>query len=78
MNWGPECDFSFQDLYKAAFKKEATKTFQTKFAKLPQEKRNELVKLWAEKAGWGTKEKMGNDNLVYTAFCPLWRKNEHN
>lgn len=78
MNWGPECDFSFLDLYKAAHKRNATEKFVKKFNRLTQDKRNDLVRIWAKKAGWGVKDKMGNDNLVYTAFCPLWKKNENN
>ncbi len=73
MNWGPECDFSFQDLYAAAFGKDQ-KEFTEDLSNLPQKKINVLVKTWAKKANWETEDRVGSDNMVYTAFYPKPKK----
>lgn len=68
---GIECDFSFIDLYQAAHHKKPEREELSSFGKISQAERNELVKQWAKKAGWHTKDKMGNDGQVYTAFAPM-------
>lgn len=70
---GIECDYSFKDLYFAAFGEAPTQDEMVEFLRLDQDVRNERVKLWAEKAGWGTDDRVGTDGPVYTAFCPLWK-----
>jgi hypothetical protein len=64
------CDYSFNDLYKAAYKKNLSKKEKTEFEKLSQEKINSLVLEWAKRAGWKTKNKTGYDGKNYLAFHP--------
>ncbi len=65
-----ECAYSFRDLYFAAFGKQLSKEQIIKFERISQTDRNKLVKDWAKKAAWETKDKPGSDGLIYTAFCP--------
>ena len=69
---GPECAYSFKDLYIAAFKKAPEAGELESLYALAQDQRNKQVKEWAILAGWGTKERIGSDGVQYTAFCPLW------
>ncbi len=64
------CDYSFEDLYKAAYNKSLSNKEKQELQKLPQSKINLLVKKWATKAGWKTVEKKGNDNKIYVSFTP--------
>lgn len=66
------CNYSFDDLYFAAYKKSLSVYEKEKLQKLPQEKINSLVKEWAQKAGWNTKERRGADNKTYTSFYPTY------
>jgi hypothetical protein len=65
-----ECNFSFSDLYKAAYGKNLSKDEKKKFINLSQEEINNLVLKWAKKAGWKIERKRGNDKEVYIAFHP--------
>jgi len=65
-----ECDYSFQDLYKVAFKRAPKKVELGKFSKMPLGKRNEVIKKWSRLAGWETQEKFGTDGNLYIAFAP--------
>lgn len=67
---GVECSYSFWDLYKTAFGKEADEALRSDFGKMTQDERNKTVRQWAEKAGWETSERIGSDGLAYTAFAP--------
>lgn len=64
------CNFSFWDLYKAAFGKSATPAVKKRFFTLSQKAINKKVTLWAQRAGWKTEERMGTDNKLYIAFYP--------
>jgi hypothetical protein len=65
-----ECNYSFTDLYIAAFGRTPSEEELLNFGKISQFERNILVKQWAEKAGWEVKDKIGTDGQVYTAFAP--------
>ncbi len=67
---GIECDYSFDMLYKAAFGRNISQKKKKQLQSLSQEKINELVTKWAEKAGWNTEEKQGDDGATYIAFYP--------
>lgn len=67
---GIECNFSFDDLYKAAFGKDISKKAKQEFANLSQDKINNLVLKWSKKANWKTEEKKGIDGKIYLAFFP--------
>lgn len=66
------CNYSFDDLYFAAYKKSLSASEKERLKKLPQKNINSLVKEWAQKAGWSTKEKRGVDNKIYTSFYPTY------
>lgn len=65
-----ECDYSFDDLYKAAFGLNLNKDQKHKLQSLSQEKINLLVKKWAKKAGWKIRTLKGSDGKSYSAFKP--------
>lgn len=71
---GPECKYSFKDLYAAAYNKQPTADELQGLYALPQEIRNGIVKQWAEKAGWGVEDRLGTDGVNYTAFCPTFKE----
>ncbi len=73
---GIECNFSFFDLFRAAFKREPTVEEIAHFENLPQSGKNELVKEWAQEAAWETQDKMGSDGQLYTAFAPTFNPGE--
>lgn len=64
------CNYSFDDLYKAAFGKSLNPKEKERLQKMPQDKINSCVLEWALKAEWKTKEKIGSDNKVYLVFYP--------
>ncbi len=64
------CNFSFWDLYKAAFKKNPSKKLKKDFQNLSQIEINKHVLIWAKKAGWQTEERIGSDKKIYLAFFP--------
>lgn len=64
------CSYSFWDLYYAAFEKEISLHEKEEFLKKSQEEKNNLVRIWAEKAGWKTEERIGSDDILYVAFHP--------
>ena len=73
---GIECDYSFYDLYRAAFKRQPTLEQIAHFESLPQSGKNELVKQWAAAAAWETQDKVGSDGVTYTAFAPTFNPEE--
>lgn len=64
------CKYSFDDLYKAAFKKGLNEIEKKKFQGMSQENINRIVQQWADKAGWNTAIKKGGDKKIYLAFYP--------
>ncbi len=64
------CNYSFDDLYKAAFGKKLKPTEKRNLQNLPQEEINRLVQQWADKSGWKTNLKKGTDNQLYLSFQP--------
>jgi hypothetical protein len=62
------CNYSFWDLYIAAFGHRPPLKEKIKLQKLSQEEINVLVLDWAKKAGWKTKKKKGVDGKVYISF----------
>jgi hypothetical protein len=65
-----ECDYSFEMLYKAAYKKKIPDKIKHEFQALPQEEINKLVMKWAQVANWRTESKVGEQGVVYLAFYP--------
>lgn len=70
---GPECNYSFKDLYMAAYGANMSSEDIKQFSFLSQAERNVKVLEWARLAGWGTDDRLGSDGQLYTAFCPLWK-----
>jgi len=73
---GNECNYSFWDLFEAANNRQPTGAEKRDFYEMTQDKRNLIVKTWAERANWGIEDRVGTDTVIYTAFCPLWRKEQ--
>lgn len=67
---GSECNYSFFDLYEAAFGRKISLKEKMAFQQLSQEEINDLVLVWAEEAGWKTTKKRGSDNKIYRSFHP--------
>lgn len=67
---GIECAYSFDDLYKAAYGKNLKANEKAELQNLSQEKINEFVEIWAQKARWKTCKKKGSDNKIYLSFHP--------
>ena len=66
---GPECCFSFQDLFTAAEGRIWTADEETEFQSLTQRERNEWVsKLAAKAPQFRTQDKVGDDGITYRAF----------
>lgn len=66
------CNYSFDDLYFAAYKKSLTASEKERLQKLPQKQINLLVSNWAKKAGWKITKKIGSDQKVYFSFMPAF------
>ena len=64
------CNYSFDDLYKAAFGKKLSTNQKKKLQKLPQEKINQLVEEWTQKAQWLSQEKILPQGTRFLAFSP--------
>jgi len=64
------CNYSFDDLYEAAYGKRLERYKKEKLQQLPQEKINSIVKDWSQKAHWKTEEKRGTDKKIYISFYP--------
>lgn len=71
---GPEKNYSFADLYEAAFGKKPAPERIVILLSLPQEEINEVVKEWAKQADWNALDVVGTDGKTYTAFYPKWGK----
>ena len=66
---GPECAFSFQDLFFAAEGRVWTPDEELTFAHMSQADRNNWVAILAQKAPqFTTEDKVGTDGIVYRAF----------
>jgi hypothetical protein len=66
---GPECYFSFEDLFVAAEGRTWTPEEQTTFKYLTQDQKNEWVSALAAKAPqFKTQNRVGSDGVVYRAF----------
>jgi hypothetical protein len=69
MMGGPECLFSFRDLFVAAEGRAWTTEEEVCFKGLTQDERNEWVSGLAAKAPqFVTEDKVGTDGIVYRAF----------
>lgn len=66
---GPECCFSFEDLFTAAEGRMWTSVEEATFTSLTHDERNEWVsKLAAKAPQFQTKDKVGDDGVTYRAF----------
>ncbi|MBI4054472.1 MAG: hypothetical protein HY397_04040 [Candidatus Doudnabacteria bacterium] len=65
-------NYSFADLYRAAFDKEPSKKELLDLFSSPREQINATVKTWAGRAGWQTEERVGVDGQNYLAFFPKY------
>lgn len=64
------CNYSFFDLYKAAFGHKVPLKKKIKFQTLTLEETNSLVAQWTKRAGWKTKNRKGTDGRIYLSFHP--------
>lgn len=67
---GTSCRYSFDDLFFAVNGRVMTETEREQLFSLPQPKRNNIVRRWANQAGWQTENRVGSDKNLYTAFWP--------
>lgn len=65
-----ECNYSFYDLYKAAYGHRIPLKEKKKLQMLSQDEINAQVLVWAKEAGWKTKKKKGTDKKTYLSFHP--------
>ena len=66
---GPECAFSFQDLFHAAEGRSWTTEEELNFVNLTQDERNEWVSnLTAKAPQFRTQDKVGDNGITYRAF----------
>ena len=65
-----ECDYSFDMLYRAAFKKNISQKAKLQLQSLDQEGINKLVAKWAKTAEWNTEMKTSRDGNLYLSFWP--------
>lgn len=66
---GPECHFSFADLFFAAKGRMWTPDEEAEFKNLTQDQRNEWVSILVSVAPqFTTQDKIGADGLTYRAF----------
>ncbi len=65
-----ECNYSFEMLYREAFKKDLSKEEKKRFQNLPQEEINKLVLKWSKRANWVTEKRFGLDGQLYISFHP--------
>lgn len=66
---GPECCFSFEDLFISAEGRPWTSEEELVFKNLNQDERNEWVSTLANKAPqFKTQDKIGDDGVTYRAF----------
>lgn len=70
---GIECAYSFWDLYRAAFGKDASRKTKAKFYSMSQNMRNREVESWAKLANWQIDKRLGTDGEIYFAFAPSFR-----
>lgn len=68
----PECPYSFYDLFHAAYQRQPSIEEIAHFENVSQDGKNELIKQWAEVAGWEIQDRQGEDSVVYTAFAPTF------
>lgn len=66
----PECNYSFKDLYTAAFKRAPKQTEMLELFAMSRDEINRTVKAWAKIAGWQTGKRQGADGNEYLAFWP--------
>ncbi|MEX0930276.1 MAG: hypothetical protein WDZ79_01215 [Candidatus Paceibacterota bacterium] len=66
----PECDYSYHDLYAAAFGKDPEPGDLVALKNMPHPTRENVIRNWIERAGWISKEVRGEDGKVYTMFAP--------
>lgn len=64
-----ECNYSFSNLFFAAFDRYQTSEEMAQFVSLDQDNKNKKVIEWAAKVHWQTQEKMGTDGKTYIAFA---------
>jgi hypothetical protein len=67
---GIECDYSYNDLFRAAYNRLTTVKERELLSQMTQKDRNKYVRRLAGLAEWETKDKLGSDNQIYTAFAP--------
>jgi hypothetical protein len=64
------CNYSFADLYRAAFGRAAEPHELAALYALSRAEINATVREWAQRAGWRTRELRGTDGETYLAFWP--------
>ncbi|MEX1026908.1 MAG: hypothetical protein WD049_02715 [Candidatus Paceibacterota bacterium] len=66
----PECDYSYRDLYIAAFGDEPKPGDLTALKNMPHPTREKVIQNWIERAEWISREVRGDDGKRYKMFKP--------
>ena len=64
------CEYSFADLYEAAFGAAPEQRVLDELYGLTQNERNIVVRDWVTRAGWETVDIVGTDGVTYASFGP--------
>jgi len=64
------CQYSFADLYEAAFGAKPSKAALEELYALTQDERNIIVRDWVRRAEWESFDITGTDGVVYASFGP--------
>lgn len=65
-----ECNYSFWDLYKEVYGRDASDNEKSAFTALSQAEKNKKIKRWVEQVQWIYEDRIGADGATYTAFAP--------
>ncbi|MBL0062714.1 MAG: hypothetical protein IPP40_14840 [bacterium] len=64
------CQYSFADLFEAAFGEKPSKSALEELYSLTQDERNIVVRDWVRRAEWESFDITGTDGVVYASFGP--------
>ncbi len=64
------CQYSFADLFEAAFGQQPTRAALEELYALTQDERNIVVRDWVRRAEWESFDITGTDGIEYASFGP--------
>jgi len=64
------CQYSFADLYQAAFGAKPSKAALEELYALTEDERNIIVRDWVRREEWESFDITGTDGVVYASFGP--------